>query len=285
MKNDIFNPGRFGKLLVADLRNYISEHSVNLIVFSLIGVAIFLIVGAFSIIFGTEWYSLGLGGRTTIMLITGFLFAITTPAKVYGKITDKRAGTMFLQLPASSLEKTLSMVVVSCIVAPFRFFAIWLVADMLICLAAPGAGDAIMLSSTQIKDFCIRALTETNSAANAMNIQLLSSWWIFVDDAIQNILYFLLGATIFKTAKTAKTFGCLMALGSVIGTVIMAVMVFKYADNFMEFVNTYGSKGINSIYGNGWIANHAILYDTISDTVVNLGLIALIWLRVKKIKH
>ena len=39
------------------------------------------------------------------------------------------------------------------------------------------------------------------------------------------------------------------------------------------------------IYGNGWIANHAILYDTISDTVVNLGLIALIWLRVKKIKH
>ena len=90
MKNDIFNPGRFGKLLVADLRNYISEHSVNLIVFSLIGVAIFLIVGAFSIIFGTEWYSLGLGGRTTIMLITGFLFAITNPAKVYGKITDKR---------------------------------------------------------------------------------------------------------------------------------------------------------------------------------------------------
>ena len=54
MKNDIFNPGRFGKLLVADLRNYISEHSVNLIVFSLIGVAIFLIVGAFSIIFGTD---------------------------------------------------------------------------------------------------------------------------------------------------------------------------------------------------------------------------------------
>ena len=86
MKNDIFNPGRFGKLLVADLRNYISEHSVNLIVFSLIGVAIFLIVGAFSIIFGTEWYSLGLGGRTTIMLITGFLFAILN-AFVTAKIT------------------------------------------------------------------------------------------------------------------------------------------------------------------------------------------------------
>lgn len=284
MKNDIFNPKRFGQLLVADLGEFASEHSINLIIFSLVGAALFLIVGVLTMVFGGEWYSMGLAGRTVFFVITLILYSIVTPAKVYGKVTDKKAGTMFLQLPASSLEKTLSMVVVCCIVAPALFFAIALVADMLICLVAPAAGDAIMLSGLEIKRFLIDAMRQ--SSTNNMNaIRLLSSYWFFADDLIQNTLFFLLGATIFKTAKTAKTFGCLIALSSILGTITMAIIIFRYADNLMDFVNTYGSAGVNNITSNSWIGEYPVLFDTISDTVVNLGLIALIWLRMKKIKH
>ena len=284
MKNDIFNPKRFIRLLVADLGEFVSEHSINLIIFSLVGLAMYLIVGVLTMIFGGDWYCMGLAGRTTFFVITWLLYTVVTPAKVYGKVTDKKAGTMFLQLPASSLEKTLSMVVVCCLAAPALFFAIAMVADMLICLVAPGAGDAILLSGGEIKRFLIESMRESNSS-NVNVIRLMSSFWFFADDFIQNILFFLLGAVIFKTAKTAKTFGCLMVLGSIMGTITMAILIYRYADKLMDFVNTYGSVGANDYISNTWIGRYPILFDTISDTVVNLGLIALIWLRIKKIKH
>ena len=128
MKNDVFNFNRFGRYLVTDTKNAINRYGISLLVLAAFSFAGYLLAGLFSSVVNGSWYSMPVAGRVTIFLFVTTIVLAMAPAKMFGFITDKKEGSDFLMLPASPLEKTISMVIISCIFMPLVFFAVYLCA-------------------------------------------------------------------------------------------------------------------------------------------------------------
>ena len=134
MKNDVLNMNRMGRYLVTDVKNAIARYGISFLVMATVSLTAYLLVGFFTTIVGAGWYSLEVVPRSVILGITLVVLTLSAPAKIYGFITDKKEGSSFLMVPASSLEKTLSMIIVCCVVVPFAFFAVYLSLDQILCL-------------------------------------------------------------------------------------------------------------------------------------------------------
>ena len=167
MNNDIFNMNRMGRYLVTDIKNAIARYGISFLVMATVSLTAYLLVGFFTTIVGAGWYSLEVVPRSVILGITLVVLTLSAPAKIYGFITDKKEGSSFLMVPASSLEKTLSMIIVCCVVVPFAFFAVYLSLDQILCLIDNRCGDSLIIAinngQTFMTDLFQKASLETNN--------------------------------------------------------------------------------------------------------------------------
>lgn len=287
MNNDVFNFNRFGRYLVTDIRNAVSKYGITLLVMASFSITIYLIVGMFSAVTGNGWISTGLVLRVILFGLATLIVLISSPSKIYGFITDKKEGTSFLMVPVSTLEKTLSMLIVSCIVVPFSFFAIYLSLDQILCLMDPGCGDSVIYALNESRSSILDGLSQLSQEFEIYPDVLSSGFWVYLDDIAQTILTFLLGALLFKTAKPAKTIGCIMILSIVMSMIMVPVISFGAVEKFKVAVENdmTPQELFDSFPVLSWMFRHALLVDTITDTVVNLALSVGIYFRVKKIKH
>ena len=125
MKNDVFSLKRFSRYFVTDLCAAISNYGISLLVLASMILTIDLFSGALSSLTSGSWSGIGLGGRSTLMFIFFLAAIISAPSKIYGHITGRKEGTAFLMLPASTLEKFISMVLICAAVVPLAYF-VWL---------------------------------------------------------------------------------------------------------------------------------------------------------------
>ena len=125
--NNTFAFNRFKNLLLKDGKMYIRNFGTGLIVFCCLN-AIFWI---FNLLFGTKSEELFRFG----MLCTWTSLAmLLVPSKVYGKANLSREGVGFAMLPASSLEKFISMFTYCAIVTPIIVFFGGYLVDTLLSL-------------------------------------------------------------------------------------------------------------------------------------------------------
>lgn len=289
MNNDVLNMNRFGRYLVSDIKNAIAKFGISLLVMATLSLTGYLICGFFSMIIGTGWHSLGIIGRTMLFGISTLVVFISAPSKIYGFLTDKREGSDFLMVPVSSLEKTISMVIVTCIVVPLAFFAIYFSLDQIVCLIDGGCGVSIesALSSgyTALADNFSNLPAEFRSV---LPMDVVTSWpWLYLDDMAQNLLIFLYGAVLFKSSKPAKTIGCLIILSIVLSMIMTPIVAHGAYEKFKLAMDTGVDldQVMDLFPGYAWMLKHVVLMDCISDTLVNAGLFVLILFRVKRIKH
>lgn len=289
MNNEVLNMNRFGRYLVTDIKNAISKFGISLLVMATISLTGYLICGFFSMIVGTGWHSLGIIGRMMLFGISTLVVFLSAPSKIYGFLTDKREGSAYLMIPASSLEKTISMVIVTCIVLPLAFFAIYFSLDQIVCLIDGGCGVSIAMALNS--GYTSLADNLSNLPAEMKNIfpeSVVNTWpWLYLDDMAQTLLIFLYGALIFKSSKPAKTIGCLILLSIVLSMITTPIIAHGAFDKFKIAVESGMTPDqiVDMFPGYAWMLKHAALVDTITDTVVNVGLFVLILFRVKRIKH
>ena len=100
--NNTFEFNRFKNLLVNDGKKYFRNFGTALIVFCCLN-AIYWI---FNLLFGSETMP---PIRFGMLLLWTALAMMLVPEKVYGKANLSREGVGFAMMPASSLEKFLSM--------------------------------------------------------------------------------------------------------------------------------------------------------------------------------
>lgn len=213
MKNDIFSFSRFGRYFRSELASIFSGKGISILAFGLMPVYIFVLDILFSS-FGYEYKYMYVFSRSIFFAIAGFIFVIWMPAACYGYITEKRAGSIFTLLPASVLEKTLSMIINTMIIIPLSFLAIYFALDLLITLAVGSpVKDSIMLY----------LFTQPLTAAEVSFSDMLLS-------AANNMLFFLLGAVIFKKHKIAKTILVLMGISIVVSFGAISVINAIYMD-------------------------------------------------------
>lgn len=294
MKNDIFSFRRFGKYFATDVRTCTANYGLSLATISILSpIVLYVISIAFNLVLKSTWDGPGMGMRFFVFAIAMLCMIVTMPVKCYGKITEKQYGSFWLTLPASRLEKFISMIIMTSIIVPVLGAAIYIGIDAVICVLDPTCGRNLIAGGLdlirnlgEMQDLTMNFVDENITIEDADVVQEIlrqvSTPWIYLDEIFGITLPFLLGAVFFKNGKTVKTILAIFAVSTAVSIIASPLM----ANWAAEIVNNANSDpmAIVQFFSTGPFRN-LILLDTISDTIVNLGLIAGIWFRIKTLKH
>ena len=133
-----FDIKRFGKVLAYDIRrlsprNFRSGErtgnmGINIISFAFMPVVISLV----TILMGEQAAGVPVWVRWFMLLFTAVIMACLVPEVHYNAVNQKKGGSYYAMLPASKLEKYLSMLLMTLVICPLLTFCGAFVVDTLI---------------------------------------------------------------------------------------------------------------------------------------------------------
>ena len=291
---DIFNFRRFGRYFTSDLSTCWSNYGLSLLTISILfPVGTYFLTNVFNLVLRSTWDGPDIGLRSFIFIVATICLVVTMPVKCYGKITEKQYGSFFLTLPASRLEKFVSMFLMTCIIVPVLGFALHLGTDAIICALDHTCGKNLVAGAAELirnigdmteltMNFVDESITIENAALVQDILGQINNPWMYIDEIFGITLPFLLGAIYFKNGKTVKTILVLFAI-SMASSIIMTPFLENWAAEIVKNANA-DTNTILQMFNNG-IFKNLVLIDTVSDTVFNLALMAGIWFRIKTLKH
>jgi len=265
--NNIFDFKRFGNYFLYDLRRAKNNYGLSLLIIGVIPAILYLIFQFINLIGGNGIVELPDEMKFMSIFIAALIVYFGAGAKIYGFVTEKRAGSDFLMLPASTLEKWLSMALMVCVILPVILFALFFATDGLMGLIFPNSyGDRLFSLSLG------QELTDMLDAEGVyfnMPAILFLGW-------CETVLAFTLGAICFKKAKVAKTFLCLMGISMVLSTLMVAFFGTSHFDS--DWLTAHFSDPNKAISTVNWFIS--IIY-----TVIIGGLLGGLYYRLRTIKH
>ena len=126
--------------------------------------------------------------------------------QTYGFLTEKRASSAYLMLPASTLEKFFSMMLNTLIVLPVLFFGVYFLIDWVLSLLDPGYGAT--LASRFFEGVSALFAGATVAASGPIVLHIVLG---FIGSAFVCLLYYLLCGILFKKRKVG--YAILILLG------------------------------------------------------------------------
>lgn len=294
MKKDIFDFRRFGKYFTTDFRTCRANYGLSLLTISLLTpIALYMIVAAINQIMNNTWDGPDIGLRVFAFAVAMICLVVTMPVKCYGKITEKQYGSFWLTLPASRLEKFISMILMTCIIVPISGALLYLGLDAVICAFDHTCGQNLIAGGMELLqkmgeaqevtfNFVDENITVEDAALAQEVIRQMNNPWMYLDEIFCFTLPFLLGAVFFRNGKTVKTFIALFAISTATGIIMTPIMT-DWAMEIIENINDYPTA-ILQMFNNSLFKN-LVFIDTVTDTVANLALMAGIWFRIKTLKH
>lgn len=223
--NNTFEFNRFKNLLVNDGKKYFRNFGTALIVFCCLN-AIYWI---FNLLFGSETMS---PVRFGLLCVWTALAMMLVPEKVYGKANLSREGVSFAMLPASSLEKFISMFIYCAIVTPIVvFFGGYLVDTLLSLFPFGGFEKPIHLYTV---NEIVRLISDAEGGTAQVGDSTYAFTVIFPVGVMRTSLYmgiiqwaaiFMLGNMLFKKHKAGKTFACYLGIGYVLSMIFGQVFL------------------------------------------------------------
>ncbi|MBR4197879.1 MAG: hypothetical protein IKQ94_03795 [Bacteroidales bacterium] len=199
--NNTFNFTRFKKVLARDFRATYKRFGLAALILSLLVVTVWILYLVWGNTFHYNWvdYQIAIGERfSTILSGIAISFAIA-PATIYKSCNLKGRGNYYAMLPASHLEKYLSMFFYCCIVAPLAVLLGSFIVDTLLTLLPIG----------YFKGF----IWNWSNFSEDYFVEYISSFiaFLFLTSSI-----FMFTNTLFKRAKFIKTALWLMLIGFVL---------------------------------------------------------------------
>ena len=286
--NDIFNFRRFGKYFAADIRTCIANYGISLLAIPTLALIVMEIAsGALQMASGDSWEGAIEPTRFSAFIFVAFMILTTMPVKCYGKVTEKKYGSFWLSIPASSLEKTISMIIITCIIAPVIAAALFFGTDALICAIDSTCGESMIKHFSDFAQSFASVGAITGEAATDVPAYILSfaeqvvNPWLYIDDFIGMSLPFLLGAVFFKGNKTAKTIIFMIVWAMAISAASSPILS-RFGIGMINNMET--EQALEQMFSKGIFKNFAF-WDTVTDTIWNVIMIAGIYLRVKTLKH
>jgi len=251
--NNTFSFNRFKDLLLKDGKMYIRNFGTSLIVWCCLNA----IVWIFNLLFGT---SSDPGFRFGMLCTWTALAMMFVPEKAYGKANLSREGVGFAMLPASSLEKFISMFLYCAIVTPVVVFFGGYLVDALLSLF-PFGGFEKPIHLYTINEL-VRMVNDSEGVVQAgnMNIALTE---VFPIGVIRTSIYvsivqwaaiFMLGNMLFKKHKAGKTFVCYMGISYVFSTIFGLVFLTNgRLERWLESLTDYPEGEMIRLAHNGLI--------------------------------
>lgn len=220
--SNTFNFKRFWNYLVHDLRSACADSGLTLAIVGAMPIFQYFITQAFSLILQGHTMTMGPAGKITAYAVAIVIAVIFFPVKHYGSLTDKKAGSDWVLLPASRLEKWLSMLLLTCLALPLFLFAELALSDGLLSLIFHGTYGATAIAG--VSGFMGEIWNQLEGLAISWPYALYLSW-------CENILLFTLGAIFFKKSKTGLTFLSYFLLMMVISMGSIGIMQAIGLDN------------------------------------------------------
>ncbi len=276
MVNDTFSAKRFGQYFKYDLRQLWHNNGKAALALGFISVICYIIWVAFSLIINGTWQAPGLVARLVFFGI-GSMILVFYQTRTYGYLTEKKAGQSWLMVPASHLEKFVSMMIITIIVIPLAYLVSYLVLDSLIGLVDKTSGGPLLGGFGSVMDSVNRAL----SAAREEGFQFsLSAFMIpSVFQFIFNLLYFLLCGICFKKWKILGGIGIMLGAEAVIAPVFSS-LIFKYWTPLISGEEYQGDPAVIND-----ILHQVAIYANVVNIVLLLAVSVAIYYRIKTLKH
>lgn len=221
-----FDIKRFGKVLASDLHrcspvNISTQYgrssgtmAINLITFALLPVMVDVILGLTN-----HYASISLSLRATSIVMTTVVTAILAPEIHYGAVNQQGRGIHYAMLPASKLEKYLSMLLMCVVVFPLTVFLGACVMDTLVALVTADFYQGFLWQIDFTK--MLGAYAFGPGWWMAHNILVWVMGYLFI------AMGFIYGNIRFRKHKTAKTMLCFFAIGFVVSMAGLLFAVMK----------------------------------------------------------
>ncbi len=243
--NNTFDINRLGKLIRFDGVQFSQKLLKSIII---IEAAIFF--GAWMFISALRTTSLP-DERSFMFYLSVFLVSVFNIERLYGDNNDPKKGIQFAMLPASTLEKTISIIFYCCIVLPLTCLILSLIMDSILAVLPFGGFEGF----TTLSSF----------SGNDYGTTLTSF--------ISTTLIFILGTVLFKKRQTVKTIACCMGCFAIVITIMS--LFFSHFHGGMTW--SISPEDINNSLIGKLI--------TIFAWVLNAVVVCLIYLRIKKQKY
>ena len=236
--NNTLNINRFGKVLKHDGLNFFPKLILTLAILWAIPVIVYL----FAALMPTNDTKDAFDAMSRIDLISTLtsIALIIAPARLYRHCNDSRKGIGYAMLPASTLEKFLSMVFYCVVVTPIIYVAGALAIDSILALfQGPYEGfaaayyfdryaklDAIFTKDNAMLDASLLIFFKSISPTFMIALSMLGTL------TISSI--FMFGNMVFKKRKTGKMLGILILL-----FIIFMIVFINIVANTEAFANYF----------------------------------------------
>ena len=207
---EVFDIRRFGNYFAYDLNRACTRYGLTALIIGLMPILVYLIGSFFSLIFGGDaWDSASLYQSWPIVAF--IILVMSFGPRVYGAVTDRKLGTEWITLPASVPEKTLSLLLITCVVLPACMLALLSLGNWLVSLFVPDVDPFLSFDN-------LIHINERFGDADGSFINMGLILWL---NWCENILIFTLGALCFKRNKVGKTLLCCIGAGLLIAILMM----------------------------------------------------------------
>ena len=271
--NEKFNFSRFWTYFKYDLKQMWRNHSKAAILIGGASAIFYVIWLLFSLVFAQHWTTPPIVAR---VLVLGLAFAILElyQVRTYGHLTEKKAGSSWLMIPASKAEKYVSMLLITLIVIPLLFFVVYFVIDGFLALVDPTYGQALLTGAMGAYKEIIDGLSALSSASPisystpGMMIYLIISLFC-------NFLYFLLCGICFKKNKLVIAIAILFGIS----------LVFSLLSGLFlpDYINSI-SDSLDETQLSEWMVRMLNISEAVT-CIITVGLAWGVWRRIKTIQH
>lgn len=258
----IFDIKRFGKYFMYDLRQMWTNNGKAAVVIGLSGVAFYSVAILWYLLFKGEWNAPGITARAAVFSLS-LVALVFWQSRTYGYVTDKKAGSDWLMIPASVAEKFISMMVITLIVIPLIFFTVYMAADWVLSVADPTFGTALfsLLSSK------VPAVFES-IPVHIPGVAVVLSFW-------SNMLYFLLFGLLLKRCKLIGALAVLLGIDVLFTSILSNIVSSIDTEKVYSFVEKILGADFNAV----WWCLTAVSF------LIVAALAVCSYFRIKTIKH
>ncbi|MBR1549122.1 MAG: hypothetical protein IJ634_00605 [Bacteroidales bacterium] len=228
--NNTFDWNRFCKVVNKDFRNLWPMFGTTMIVLASLPFAIWLL---FTVI-GGSGMTVAPEVRVGMLMFFASLAGIMLPSRLYRTMNLRNEGIYFAMLPASKLEKFLSIMLFSFIVAPVCVYLGSLVLDIILRLMPAGPyHDWIWNSTLGFPLLTVVPMDEDFLPGFHSWILTAVTW----TSMFNSTALFLFAATLFKKHKVLYTFLILYAIEFVLTIIAIPIFVaLAQSPDFMEWL-------------------------------------------------
>ena len=271
--NETFNFSRFWTYFKYDLKQMWRNHSKAAILIGGASAIFYVIWLLFSLVFAQHWTTPPIEARVVVLIIAFGILELYQ-VRTYGYLTEKKAGSAWLMVPASQTEKFVSMLLVTLLVIPLLFFAVYFLIDGFLSLVDPTYGKALLTGALGAYQKLIEGMA---SFGDNSPVTLTSSNLVFpaIVGFFCNFLYFLLCGICFKKNKLVGAIAILFGI-SLLFSLLTGLVVPHFISNLDINLDEAEAAEWFVRFMNGMVA---------VSCLVTVGLAWGVWRRIKTLQH